>query len=205
MAQRPPRLAPVEDASDRQVALPKVPCDPLASLPATEILTTCAGRTWCIPPLTADRWLKILWTAPFEPDSIFPGLVEDESIDDILLDAYFAGELEVGETSQIAMEILEIASGYSFWFTLRLSAVFAAGWSRLGGMLEIAGVDARTMSLGAWCSAALEMCIGNMESARAAELINELLAAPEGVAVEVDPFDQHEDTAAFMEAMNTVF
>ncbi len=203
---RPLRLpAPGADGSERQVALPKVPCDPLASLPPVEILVDCGGRTWIIPALTADYWLKALWTAPFDPDSIFPGYVTDSEVDDVLLDAYLAGEVSLEETSEIAMEALEIASGFPWWFTLKLVTVFSVSWSRLGGMLINAGIDARSMSLGAWCSSALEMCVSNLEPSKAAELIEGLLMKPEGYGPEVDPFDEVEDSAAFLEAMHTVF
>lgn len=205
MARQRPQRAPVGDADEQQLALPKVSCDPLASLPPTEIVTTCAGREWIIPALTADHWLRALWSTPFDPDSIFPGFVEDDTVDDVLLDAFLDDRISLDESSEIAMEVLEVASGYSWWFTIRLSLVFAASWSRLGGMLINSGIDASKMSLGAWCSAALDLCVSNIEPKQATDLINELLKAPEGVGPEVDPFDELEDTEAFMAAMSTVF
>lgn len=205
MARPLPRPAPDADASERQVPIPKVPCDPLASLAPSEIVITCAGQTWIIPALTADRWLKALWANPFDPDAIFPGFVENDEIDDVLLDAYLGGKISADESSEIAMEALGIASGYPWWFALRLVSVFSASWSRLGGMLINAGIDACSMSLGAWCSAALEMCVSSLEPSKAVELINGLLAAPEGHGQQVDPFDELEDSAAFLQAMHTVF
>jgi hypothetical protein len=202
---RVPRSAPAADAEQSEVHLPTVPVDPLASLPPTEIITELAGREWIIPAYPAARWLRILWSQPFDPDAIFPGLVEDDDIDDILLNALLDGEIDHEDSFEVAMEILEAASGYSWWFTLRLVTLIGAGWARIGGMLLHAGVDMELVSLGAWCTAAMEMCVGNLPPKKAAEMLDQLLQKPPGIAGEVDPFDEVADSEAFMAAMNTTF
>lgn len=197
-------LVPAEGSS-RNVVLPKVACDPLASLPPTSILVDCAGRTWTIPAKMADEWLRVVWTEPLEPDGIFPGFVLEEDADEVLTNAALDGVIEVDDLVMIAMEALEIASGYRWWFTLRLISGLGAAWSRLGGMLMNSGVDARTLSLGAWCSAALEMWVANVEPEKAAELLNALLEPPEGELEEETQFDEFSDEQEFLAAMTAAF
>lgn len=199
-----PPSAPAEDSNSR-VVLPKVPCDPLASLPPTSILIDCAERTWTVPAKMADEWLRVIWTDPLNPDMIFPGFVVEDDADNVITTAMLDGQVEPDDLIMIAMEVLEIASGYRWWFTLRLIAGLGASWSRLGGMLMNSGVDSRTLSLGAWCSAALEMWVANIEPDKAADLLNALLEAPEGTEEEETAFDEFGDEKEFLAAMTTAF
>lgn len=202
-----PQPEPVED-NNPQLALPKVPCDPLASLPPTSILIDFIGHTWTIPAITADRWLRVIWTDPFDPQAIFPGFLQDEDAEDTIMDAIIDGDVDMDEMFLCAMEALEVAGGYQWWFTLRLVSTLNAGWSRIGGMLLNAGVDPTKLSLGAWCSAALEMYMANIEPRNAAELLEKLLERPEGFEArpdEPDVFDVFEDEAAFYAAMTGAF
>lgn len=202
--QSQPSRAPAE-GSNQRVVLPKVPCEPLASLPPTSILVDCAGRTWTIPAKMADQWLRVAWTEPLDPYLIFPGFVAEEDADDFLTNAMLDGVVGADDLTMIAMEALEVASGYQWWFTLRLIAGLGASWSRLGGMLLNSGVDARTLSLGAWCSAALEMWVANIEPDKAADLLNTLLEPPEGVQSDDSMFDEFSDEQEFLAAMTTAF
>jgi hypothetical protein len=202
--QSQPSHAPAE-GSNQRVVLPKVPCEPLASLPPTSILVDCAGRTWTIPAKMADQWLRVAWTEPLDPYLIFPGFVAEEDADDFLTNAMLDGVVGADDLTMIAMEALEVASGYQWWFTLRLIAGLGASWSRLGGMLLNSGVDARTLSLGAWCSAALEMWVANIEPDKAADLLNTLLEPPEGVQSDDSMFDEFSDEQEFLAAMTTAF
>lgn len=202
--QSQPSRAPA-GGSNQRVVLPKVPCEPLASLPPTSILVDCAGRTWTIPAKMADQWLRVAWTEPLDPYLIFPGFVAEEDADDFLTNAMLDGVVGADDLTMIAMEALEVASGYQWWFTLRLIAGLGASWSRLGGMLLNSGVDARTLSLGAWCSAALEMWVANIEPDKAADLLNTLLEPPEGVQSDDSMFDEFSDEQEFLAAMTTAF
>jgi hypothetical protein len=153
----------------------------------------------------ADEWLRVVWTEPLDPYLIFPGFVIEDGADEHLTSAALDGVIEADDLVMIAMEALEIASGYRWWFTLRLIAGLGAAWSRLGGMLLNSGVDARTLSLGAWCSAALEMWVANIEPNKAADLLNTLLEPPEGMEGEDDQFDEFNDEEEFLAAMTTAF
>jgi hypothetical protein len=153
----------------------------------------------------ADEWLRVIWTDPLNPDTIFPGFVVEENADDVITTAMLDGLVEPDDLVMIAMEALEIASGYRWWFTLRLIAGLGASWSRLGGMLMNSGVDSRTLSLGAWCSAALEMWVANIEPDKAADLLNALLDPPEGTEEEETAFGEFSDEREFLAAMTTAF
>jgi hypothetical protein len=200
---RRPALAPVAD-DNASVVLPFVAADSFASLTPRTIEVDLADRTWTIPAMNAEQWLELLWTEPFDPDSIFPGLVEQDDVDDVLIDAILDGTLDPGADTDVAMEVLETASGFRWWFTLRLVGVFKASWSRLGGSVILAGLRHDQLSLGAWLAGALQLCIDHMEPRKAAELLTELSAVPEGFGLDQDE-PNLTDEMAFMEAMRTSF
>lgn len=194
MPTRPRRAVSAADAPAQSNPLPPIEADPEASLSAQPIEVELLGRVWTIPALPAEDWLKLLWTEPLDYDAIFPGLADaDEDIIDGLLD----GQITSDEVFEVAMEMIEIASGFKWWFTIKLAAQAKAGWSRIGGMLLLRGIIPSEVSLGAWCSALLALCIQNMEPSKAVEFIAELNSPPPQYA----HLTQEDDGAAFLAAM----
>jgi hypothetical protein len=149
--------------------------------------------------MMAEDWLRLLWAEPFDMEQIFPGLaMESWEIDEAVLE----GTLSYDEPLQIGLEVLEIASGYRWWFLLRVASSAKAAWMQLGGMLVSTGVDASRISLGAWVSAAMATWLQNMPADKAGLLIDQLMAAPEGYEEE---FDEEAESAAFLAAMSGPF
>ena len=181
------------DAPAERYDLPPVICDPLASLSPVTIEVFYLGRRFRVPGMTADAWLSVLWREPFAYDDIFPGLAGAvEAMDDAMLD----GRVDFQDAAMVAMEILEAASGYRWWFTLKITSLVKASWPRIGGMISL---DLSTISLGRFITAVLGALQEHMEPKKLVELVNELNEAPEGFG---EPLDEEAEGAAFLAAMN---
>lgn len=181
------------------IVLPRVHCNALASLDAQDIAVSFVDIEWIIPAMTAAQWLRLLWADPFQVDAIFPGLVD--GADDVT-DAILDGLISFDDITDVATEILEEASGYRWWFTLRLATVAREMWPRLGGMMINNGVHPQNMSLGAWCTAAYQLCLDNQEPANAYKFANALNDPPPGIE---DPSVQAADEEAFLAAMSAPY
>ncbi len=199
MPARPRPGAPDADPDPATIVLPTIPNDPLASLGSNEIEVWIAGKQWVVPAMSASQWLTLLWADPFDPDSIFPDLVDaDEDVFDGILD----GSIPFNDVFEVAMEILEEASGYRWWFTLRLTSLMKEMWPRLGGMMINRGMRAQDMNLGAWCTAAYALCLENQKPADAYKFANSLNDPPPGIE---DPEAVEGDAAAFLAAMSAPY
>lgn len=179
---RRPTVAPVApgESEPSNVVLPEVESSPLSYLGPTPILVTLFKRTWTVPALTAVPWLEIIWTDPFDPDAIFPGLIDDQNLHDLIVDGLIDGSLDPDELFDIAMEVLTEAAGYDWWFALKLATAVRVNWARLGGHLVLAGVDPARVTLGAWLSACLALVSEHTEPKGFATFLNELTTPPEG-------------------------
>ena len=175
--------------------IPPIYSDPEASLAPASLEIELLGQVWTVPPLPAAEWLTLLWADAFDPDAIFPGLAgAEEAVFDAMLD----GLVTPNEVFEVAMEVLELAAGYRWWFTIKLAMQAKAAWSRVGGLMLLKGVDPNKVSLGAWCSALLALCLNNMEQQKAADFILELNTPP----VQYAHLAEEEDGKAFLAAMN---
>ncbi len=189
----------LDAGSSPQRPLPNVPCDPVASLSPRPIDIYVLGQVVTVPPMTAEDWLRLLWAEPFDMEQVFPGLAMDaDDVDDAVLD----GRMLPEEPLEIGLEILEIASGYRWWFLIRMVTAVKTVWMQLGGLLVASGVDASRISLGAWVSAAMSVWIQNIPPEKVHTLVDQLMAPPPGHEAE---FDEAAEAAAFMAAMSGPF
>jgi hypothetical protein len=173
-------------------ALPQIPCDPSASLEPLPIEVSYLGRDWVISAMTAREWLAILWAEDLSVDTIFPGLVDGY---DALLDGLIDGTTTSREAFEVAMDILEAAGGYKWWFTLRLVTLAKIQWPQFGWYLRH---DLGQISLGMFLTEYLGLCLKNSDPTQAARLVMELNAAPPEFATEIDEIN---DGEAFLAAM----
>jgi hypothetical protein len=181
------------DAAAERHDLPPIHCDPLASLSPITIEVFYFGRRWRVPGVTADAWLSVLWKDPFDHEDIFPGMAgADEAMNEAMLD----GRVDFRDAAIVAMEVLEAASGYRWWFTLKLVALTKASWTRIGGLISL---DLSSCSLGRFVTAVLGVLQEHMEPKKLVELVNSLNEAPEGFE---EPLDEDAEAAAFLAAMN---
>lgn len=191
-----PRAAPVAESEPESPALPEIYCDPLASFAPTPILVDAFGETWTVPVMTAQQWLEILWRDTTSFDDIFPGLAGAEAA---MYEAFFMGETTSDEVFEIATEVLEIASGFRWWFALNLHSVVKLGWSRVGG--DIVGrVNANEVSLGAWLVVALQVLMDHTNPKKISEMLNSLNTAPGNSPTLA--IDEEAEGKAFLAAMH---
>lgn len=188
-------LGPDAAGDGGQYRLPPVQCEALASLPPTAITVEYLGRTYTVPPMPASKWLEILWDPDFEPGAIFPGLAH---ADDDVIDALIDGQTDSTDVFKVAMEILEMASGFRWWFTVRATAVFKASWFRVGGFVTLNPAD---VSLGLFITSLMGQCVEHMEPRNAWDLVHSLNEVPLGFE---DPLDEFSEGKAFMEAMQSL-
>jgi len=184
---------PADDDEPGTARLPVIKCDPLASLSPRPIEVYALGKEWVVPAMSAEDWLRVLWEGEYvDPEAIFPGLV---GAYDELYDALFDGTLSMEESFHIAMEILEEASGYKFWYTLRAVAFMKSSWPRIGGLV---GLDPARTSLGLYITAYIAVCIQNVSAKNAVKLVEQLNEIPPAYAE--SEYDEAAELAAFLEA-----
>lgn len=206
MARSRPTAAPVGpgETDNSTVQLPEVESNALNYLGSPKIQVDLFGETWTVPAITARDWLEILWADQFDPDEIFPGLVNQPELDDQIVEGLLDGSQDPDELFDIAMEILEEASGFHWWFAIKLAACMKVSWSRIGGHLVLAGVDPGRLSLGSWLSACLALISEHTAPKGFAQLLHEFNTPPEGYGP--SPEDLMEmDESAFLAAMSSPF
>lgn len=192
------------DPESSTVILPPVDADPISYLGPSSTAVDFLGREWIVPPLSAADWLEVIWAQPFVVDDIFPGFVNDLDLEDAISDVLFSDGFDPESLGEVAMEMLEMASGYRWWFTLKLCTSVRVSWARLGGMLVLSGVDPRAVTLGSWVSAVLALLGEHVRPKEFASLLMELNTPPAGH--ELNEQDQMEmDEAEFMAAMNSPY
>lgn len=193
----PPRRSPsVVESDATNPLLPNIFCDPFASFAPTEMEIDAFDQTWVIPRMTARDWLEILWDEQLTSDMVFPGLVR---ANETALEALLAGEVTAQSLFDTAMEVIELASGFKWWFALNLVTVLKASWMRLGGSI-LPLVQAEDVSLGAWLTIGLGVCTERVDPKKLAEFLNNLNTPPAGISANV-AFDEESEAEAFLAAM----
>lgn len=177
-----------------------VAVDPLASLSPREVIVRLGTRDYAIPPLPAIDWLEVLltntavtilpgWFGAEDRNAFYAAAMRDEFGDDELDDA--------------TSEAITVAAGRPWWLAAALVSMASADtrtWATLHGRLVLAGVDARTVSLGAWMDAlhaAVLEALPGPEARQRFEIVIE--TPPEGVGV-----DEEAEAAAFMALAGTL-
>lgn len=203
MATRPsPRQSSAPAALDSEPdehRLPVLNLDPRAGFWIQSIQVDAFGATWTIRAMSAADWMEAIWADDFTILDIFPGMVEQEDVEDEMYEALFGGEITMEEISRIGLEIIEEASGYDYWVALRAISSFKPAWLQIGGATLRSGIDPARTALGAFITAALSWLVENMKPAKAVQFLEELNKLPEGE----ESRDEEEDLgAAFLAAMN---
>lgn len=147
--------------------------DPLASLGITQITVDFAGQEFVIPALAAVAWLKILLAQDLDLEAVFPGLAGPQAVMDVnnlILDG--AGSQD--ELEQAILDVLEVASGRSWWITLRLCVSVRAHWEWVGGDMARHGVTPFDVPLSYWLDGAyVTMFQGILERTGKAQVVSD--------------------------------
>jgi hypothetical protein len=131
--------------------IPNFVTDPIWSLRCWPVDVELLGQTVQIPALPAADWLAVLTVRPIDLEDIFPGMAPGgyELVDELL----YSGELDLDGLYRIVLEIVGTVTGRPWWISMRLINSALQNWGLIGSKLAMAGVDAATMSLGAWIDA----------------------------------------------------
>lgn len=181
--------------------------DPTASLAITAITVTVAGTECTVPAVPASVWLEVLLGEEPNLADLFPGLGGEEA-EQVVDDALWDEKLTVEEYNKILQDVLTVASGHPWWFTLRLCAICRTAWDSIGGILAHRNVDPEKIPLSRWVDAAYwalrELLKPNdkEQANRAQEVLEALLENPN--AGDMEEFDEEREEQAFMEVMKSM-
>lgn len=167
--------------------LPHIVNDPVASLAMWPVTVRFGGLVVDIPPMPASDWLSVLMQSPLELWDIIPGLCPDREED--IKDALLLGDIAVKEFRDLCFEVIAVASGRSWWFTLQLIQTVRASWEVLGGRLAYRQIDASKMPLGMWLDAALIVCLESMKPEQTTMFLSQLQMPPPGAEVPKEVLD----------------
>lgn len=179
--------------------------DPVASLVSVPIEFKLLGKIFTVPAMMAAGWLELLMTDRMTMFDIVPGLLPDEDVDEIDL-AMLEGILEAEEVVKMAEEVLAVASGRDWWFTVRLIGVAKASWDAIGGEMAKAPVSPERMTFGAWIDLAyltMRLAIANGGDPKQAQMrltkfVADLEMSPTNPGEEMD---EEAEAEAFLRAM----
>lgn len=144
------------------VAVPKLNRNPILSLRPWPVVITVGGEEFTIPPLPAADWLAALMSEAFSLDDLFPGLLDDEDHDRAV--AVLLSDMhELEQFHRLTLDIVELASGRSWWVALRLIGAAVGSWDVIGAELILKQVDPERLSLAAWLDAVLLVMLRSME------------------------------------------
>lgn len=149
-----------------------------AALAPAPILVTIGGRSWEIPPLPAEDWIRALMSGQVEA-AVVPGLLADADAADVL-DTALGGRLDETAWRRAVYGAISDAAGRDWWQAIRLvNAVDGDGLGRTYGELVLRGVDPWRVSLGAWCAAVYALLARNLDEKGLARLNTKLMLVPE--------------------------
>lgn len=154
------------------------------------------GRDWEIPGVSASEWIKALRVDDEHLAGVFPGLVEDSGVDQMLGlwlefdDADLRCELA-------ARRLLGRAAGIDWIWAWNLMQLCLRGWLFINGMLLRQSVRASEMSLSDWLAAAYTLIYESKDEAGRVALETELMTPPRGVRLVIPAAVQHRAAMAF--------
>lgn len=161
MAGRPVR-SPSAPSKPAGVTVPRLNRNPILSLRPWPVVITVGGEEFTIPPLPAADWLAALMSEAFSLDDLFPGLLDDEDHDRAV--AVLLSDMhELEQFHRLTLDIVELASGRSWWVALRLIGAAVGSWDVIGAELILKQVDPERLSLAAWLDAVLLVMLRSME------------------------------------------
>lgn len=161
MAGRPVR-SPSAPSKPAGVTVPRLNRNPILSLRPWPVVITVGGEEFTIPPLPAADWLAALMSEAFSLDDLFPGLLDDEDHDRAV--AVLLSDMhELEQFHRLTLDIVELASGRSWWVALRLIGAAVGSWDVIGAELILKQVDPERLSLAAWLDAVLLVMLRSMD------------------------------------------
>lgn len=141
------------------------------------MIITVGGEEFTIPALPAADWLAALMSEAFSLDDLFPGLLDNEDQDRATA-TIMNNFHDMDQFSQLTLDIIELASGRSWWVALRLIGAATSSWDVIGAELILKRIDPERLSLAAWLDAALLVMLRNMDEKDTTMFLLKVEAAP---------------------------
>jgi len=145
----------------------------VAALRIWPVTVDLGGATHRIAPYPAIRWI-----VPIIDDdwfSIIPGMLDptDQTVDDALDN----GTITYEDCVRAARDAVGVAAGVPWWSTVRLVRSVMSTPDVMGELL-ICGIDAQTMSLGAFVQAAYRVFTRDADKKQRAKIDQSIETAP---------------------------
>jgi hypothetical protein len=154
------------------------------------------GVSFSVPGCSAATWIRALRSDSEHLAGIFPGLVEDGTVDHLL--ALWLEYPDAGRRCELAArKLLGRAAGMDWIWAWNLMCLCLRGWIFVNGMLLRQGVNAHKMSLGDWLTAAYTLIYESRDEAGRIALEQELSTPPRGVRLIIPAEVQHRAALAF--------
>lgn len=174
--------------------------DPLASLRPWGFMVDLGGREYEIQPRTGAQWLEVLLPNPLELGDILPGML-GEAEQEELEEALMAGTVSESDIREACYEVIALASGREWWWTLTLVQSATTVWLQIYGQLVAQGVRFDSLPLGAVLDAMYATIASRMSKEQLLSFNSELSKPPAGYAPELSREDEE---AQFLALMNTM-
>jgi len=171
--------------------------DPIASLRPWPIHIELGEQEYTIPALPALNWLEILLQNQVGATDIVPGLLlPDDELE--VAERMGEGEITLQDIIDVSLEVIAIASGRTWWWTLQFCQALRGSWEPFYGEITLSGMNIDRIPLAAFLDAMYHLATRQLPEDKKALLDMELNTAPEGVEI---PFDEDVEAEAFMRMM----
>lgn len=171
-----PGVSPA-NSSPSQPPPPSTSASLLHSLRPWPIVIRLAGMRCEFGEFYADTWVAALLEE--DPGN---GVLEllDEDTRENIVDALIEGNLDGVVLGEAVMNVVTVASGRPWWFTLRLLHTAQSAWDTIGGYMALHGVNAQQISLQAYLDALLAAVLRHVEPKNQTSMLARMKAPPAG-------------------------
>ena len=161
----------------------------------SQITVTAFTYTWPIERDTAFRWLGAIGLDYDSLHGVFPGLVEDDCLDD-LWELSDAGDFDK-RCTLAARAALGRAAGKDWWWALNLSKRILGGWPIMNGIMLREGINPKELELSDYLDSVYSLLWERGKDEDRMRLDVELSVLPKGVRVKQSSAAKKAMLAAF--------
>lgn len=164
--------------------------------PRNDIDVTALERRWRIPAAPASVWLNAFDGSPEALLGLFPGLVNDDDLDD-MLDRLIGIPDSEARCQRAARILLQRASGMEWVVAWNLMRISRGMWLWVNGALLKHGVNSHHATLADWLDAAFVLLYENKDEQGRVAFETELMMPPRGEHLIVSVAAQKRAAMAF--------
>lgn len=147
----------------------------------SQITVTAFGYTWPLEGAPAFQWLGAVGLDYDSLHGVFPGLAEDDCLDD-LWDLSNAGDFDK-RCTLAARAALGRAAGKDWWWALNMTRKILSGWPIMNGIMMREGVNSKHLELADYLDSVYSLLWERCKDEDRMKLDIELSMLPKGVRV----------------------